>query len=207
MLLTVLHLNKKASTTLLIILLTTLVGGVAYFVVMKEYGMPLPLPSPLPINQVSVTPKIPTEDHSLSTPAPTVATKTTGWKTYHSQKYGFTIQYPPDWKVNEIPVEQRNPFAPLIVLQSQSEAKILIIPKGEYDYGLPFSTPTEEEITINGHAASRREWILGNGERLVRMGFYNWNPSNRIELRTSSQGDTEAQLEEMNRIVSTFKLL
>jgi len=30
---------------------------------------------------------------------PTESTKTTDWKTYHSQKYGFTIQYPPDWKV------------------------------------------------------------------------------------------------------------
>jgi hypothetical protein len=193
----------------LAIFFTTLAGGVVYFVLIQKFNMPHSSPrrSLSPINQAGATPIIPSKDQSSPANVPTVATKTTGWKTYHSQKYGFTIQYPPDWKVNEIPVEQRNQFAPIIALKSDSGAKILIIPKGEYDYGLPFSTPREENIVINGHAASRTEWVLENGERLVRIGFYDWNPSNRIELQTSPQGDTEAQLEEMNRIVSTFKLL
>jgi hypothetical protein len=93
------YLNKKMSIILLIVFLTTLAGGVTYFVLIKDYNMPPLPPSPPPVNQVSVTPKISAENQSSSKNVPAGSTKTTGWKTYHSQKYGFTIQYPPDWRV------------------------------------------------------------------------------------------------------------
>jgi hypothetical protein len=92
-------LNRKVFITLLAVFFTTLAGGVAYFVLIKKHKISAPPSSPPLIDQVSVTPKIPAEDQSSSANVPTLATKTTGWKTYHSQKYGFTIQYPPDWSV------------------------------------------------------------------------------------------------------------
>jgi hypothetical protein len=98
-LLTASHLNRKVFITLLVFILATLTSGVAYFVLIKKYRASIvPSSSPPPINQISVTPTIPVEDQPSSATSFNYDNNS-GWKLCRNTKFGYEVQYPPNWKV------------------------------------------------------------------------------------------------------------
>jgi hypothetical protein len=69
-------------------------GGITYFAAGGPGPSPTPPPTPAPTSAPTVAPTV------APTPAPSyVAMGITGWKTYTSSVYGFTISYPEDWVI------------------------------------------------------------------------------------------------------------
>ena len=77
--------QKWFTNNFLIIGLITLalIGGILYFALTRQS-----------LNKVQQSPPPPVGENSLTN-------NVAGWKTYRSEKYGFEIQYPADWKISE----------------------------------------------------------------------------------------------------------
>lgn len=104
----------KLTTIISTVILITIVAGTGGYLLGSRNAQSISLsqPSPSPqtamITQTTATITHPAHNQPISTPntsitlsadVPTVTANPTSWKTYRSQKYGFTIQYPPDWKI------------------------------------------------------------------------------------------------------------
>lgn len=108
--------NQKGFAPILImILIAVVVGGYFIYTNYSQYRTKPTVPSPTP----SASPPA----SSDASPAPTVTDETANWKTYIERSGGFSLRYPPDWKV--LPGANNN-LEPALIISS------------------PVATPTQE---------------------------------------------------------------
>lgn len=134
----------------------------------------------------------------------TFTSPTADWKTYTNTKYAFSFHYPADWQVSE----EESPYRladGFFVTPPGERWVIAILPRGEYDRGVPAYSRIES-ATLGGKTTERR--IFSNEEngagvlcwyQFPQAPAENWLvPGNRIETPCT---ETEA----IKTLLSTFQ--
>lgn len=135
----------------------------------------------------------------------------TGYKLYKNSHFGFEIQYPNTWTVNEENIDNvrgENTKA-FYFKKPNSDLRFAILPRDGLSYGLPDNGVTSK-VMVGGSAGAQQKWTLPDGKRLwlihPQYGLYNWSEDiGRIDILSSATdpaGDT-AIFEQM---LSSFKL-
>lgn len=189
-----------AATILIVLLLILGIGG--YFLNLRYQASLIP---PVTIDPSS-TP--------TSTPDPTK-----NWKTYTDSTYGFSVQYPPTWIVNEyedgvgFSSNPNNPqsnesFGDGVSMQFHANPNNIttldFVKTIRFKEDLPPWKNTEraKATTFNGLDATKVEDVVG-GKGGFGSGFFISYESTIIELLTQNPSDTNEKI--FNTMLSTFK--
>ncbi len=142
-----------------------------------------------------------------ATPANTAdTTYTSNWKSYKNAKYGFEISYPESWTLKENFSNAEGYFI------TNNQSTLAILPRGEFDYGLPLSNPIVKNSQIANKQVTSRQWDLKNDSSIFLYQFTDVIPNwiickqdlkncNRIDVQANSKENLNILL----KILSTFK--
>lgn len=75
------------------------------------------------------------------------------WQTYTNKEYGFSFKYPNDWKFDQSTSNDQKGF-----FVSKNSTSFAVLPRGEYDFGVPFQEPKSENVTIDNKRAVKKIW-------------------------------------------------
>lgn len=191
--------NQKGLAPVLIVILITLVVG-GYLLYQKQIAFvpqPVAQPSSSPINT-------PTSTNSSTNPAPTGTGETATWKTYVSQRYGWSIQYPQDWDVKSFGQLAKNTvdfvaFNPGKVSDEFSTINIIISNK-TYQQELDLLPSNNEPVKINFQLGTRAEAMNPDGSKYIVVLFN--SSSGQVPIRITAKKEVEKIFDQM---LSTFK--
>lgn len=129
-----------------------------------------------------------------------IATSTTAnWRTYRNEEYGFEVRYPLSWSIN-----LRSAFEAVAITISDGSlapASITILPKGEFDHGLPMEVPEKLTYKLDGVKFSERRWDY---YRFIEIAEEHERLSS--DFRIEIVNDTESNID-VDQILSTFKFI
>ncbi len=134
--------------------------------------------------------------------APGIELDEASWLEFSKPEMAFSLRHPQDWTRSE-----GEAFGAYHAFFSNSDsgARMGVLPKGELDFGLP-SDPTLTETMVGGKKAEQRLWKLDDGKVLVfvQLSEYPdaWNQDNRIQF--SGQ---ESEMETFQKMLSSFRFL
>ncbi len=116
---------------------------------------------------------------------------------YIDEEYNFSISaLAVGWGIRSI-----DSIAGGVVIEKNDKtAKVIVLPIGELDYGLPFDNPEVTDITLASNPAEKKTW---SNLIHIYMKEYpdNWNENNRIEVMPNDN------LDEVKGILASFKFL
>ena len=132
---------------------------------------------------------------------------TSNWKTYRNEEYGFEVKYPEGW---ELILKNNNTIEEDGIFIIKNDSRLAVLPKGEYDQGLPFNQSLKEvgrEI-IGGKNFIKKIWTLDNQKILavytLNDSLNNWLQCNQENLNCSRidiMADNGDDFEILNKVV------
>ena len=122
------------------------------------------------------------------------------WVNYTDGQDRFYVQRPAGWEVSDTVHAKKTENRRIFI--SEGIAGFAVYPKGEFDFGLPFTAPMETALTLSDRPATMREWFLPDGSWLAVVTLDS-QPKNgfRIELTVLQVNDVPRQVlkEMLNR--------
>lgn len=142
----------------------------------------------------------------------TVPALMSGYKLFKNTEFGFEIQYPVSWTVNEeINENVRGEMVKEYYFKKPtSDLRFAILPRDGLSYGVG-AKGTSTAVFIGGSQGMQTQYILKDGRRLwllfPQYGLYNWlEDLGRLDIMTSSDNPTnDTQIFE--KMLNSFKLL
>ncbi|MBU2082207.1 hypothetical protein KKH14_02140 [Patescibacteria group bacterium] len=199
--------NRQIKIAVIVAIILILSSG-GYFAYTKYFSAKTP--------EISENENIqpPTENNATSTPEKTTPKEITvlpGYKLYKNSEFGFEIQYPETWIVDEENIENvrgENTKA-FYFKKPNSDLRFAILPRDGLSYGLP-SNGASSEVLIGGSSGNQRKWTLPDGRRLwllnPRYGLYNWSEDiGRIDIQSSAT-DPAGDIAIFETMLNSFKL-
>ena len=192
----------------IIIAIVLILGFGGYFAYIKYFSAQTPETSENTTSQPEAGPP------QAETPEKTTPKEVTilpGYKLYKNSEFGFEIQYPETWIVDEENIENvrgENTKA-FYFKKPNSDLRFAILPRDGLSYGLP-SDGAFSKVLIGGFPGNQRKWTLPDGRRLWLLnpwyGLYNWSEDiGRIDIQSSATdpaGDTAI----FEKMLNSFKL-
>jgi hypothetical protein len=148
-------------------------------------------------------------------PAVSSTTDTSGWKTYTNQQYGFSVNYPSDWKTEMMSSYDHNgnvtiPQSVFWFTDLQNLYRLTVAPLGGAAYSNNTSTQTEA-FHVGSSVARRRDFSDEGGiYGIIVDQFSNRQyPNFEILISTVNARDNIASsdIAEFDQILSTFSFL
>ncbi|MEK7087652.1 MAG: hypothetical protein AAB958_03065 [Patescibacteria group bacterium] len=197
-----------------ILAVTFLILAVFYFGYQKYYpSQPTELPLRGAESQIEKPSEItkPESEKPAGEIKPIVSTAIMGYKLYKNTDFGFEIQYPDSWIVDqEINENVRGEMVKEFFFKKpNSDLRFAILPRDGLSYGVG-AKGTSTPVFIGGSSGMQTQYILKDGRRLwllfPRYGLNNWlEDLGRIDIMTSVE-DTTGDTQIFEKMLNSFKL-
>ena len=199
--------NRQIKIAIIIVSILVLGFG-GYFAYVKYFSAQTPENSE---NTTSQPEAGPPQAETPEKIIPKEITILSGYKLYKNADFGFEIQYPGSWTVNEediVNVRDENTKA-FYFKKPGSDLRFAILPRDGLSYGLP-NNGASSEVFVGGFVGGQSKWTLPDGRRLwlihPHYGLFNWSEDiGRIDIQ-SSAADPAGDTAIFEKMLNSFKL-